>query len=197
MKIDLIMIKEILDNEAAGFYSAAVRLSEAWYFIPLAISKSLFPSILNSKKISDEVYNKRMIMLYSLMIWMSLTIGVFVNIFGDSLISFLYNGIYDESSTVLVIHIWAGIFVSIGVASHRWFISENLQFYSMINTGFGAIMNIILNYYLIINFGIIGGALSTFVSYFLAAYIMLIFFKKTRINFINISKGINPLILIK
>ena len=197
MKIDLIMIREIIDDEAAGFYSAAVRLSEAWYFIPLAISKSLFPSILGSKKINSEIYNNRMIMLYCLMIWMSIFVGIFVNVFGDSIITFLYNGIYDQSSIVLVIHIWAGIFVSIGVASHRWFIAENLQIYSTFNTGIGAIMNVILNYFLITNFGILGGAISTFFSYFLAAYLMLFFFKKTRINFINISKGINPLSLIK
>jgi len=50
MKIDQVMIKEMLNAEAVGQYAAAVRLSETWYFIPMAISSSLFPAILNAKK---------------------------------------------------------------------------------------------------------------------------------------------------
>ena len=42
MKIDQVMIKEMLDSEAVGQYAAAVRLSEAWYFIPVVVSASLF-----------------------------------------------------------------------------------------------------------------------------------------------------------
>ena len=52
MRIDQIMIKEMLDNEALGNYAAAVRFSEVWYFIPTAICSSLFPAIINAKKIS-------------------------------------------------------------------------------------------------------------------------------------------------
>ena len=38
MRIDQVMIKEMLNAEAVGQYAAAVRLSEAWYFIPMAIA---------------------------------------------------------------------------------------------------------------------------------------------------------------
>jgi O-antigen/teichoic acid export membrane protein len=50
MKIDQVMIKEMLDSEAVGQYAAAVRMSEVWYFIPVVISSSLFPAIINAKK---------------------------------------------------------------------------------------------------------------------------------------------------
>ena len=50
MKIDQVMIKEMLDSEAVGQYAAAVKLSEAWYFIPMVIASSLFPAIINAKK---------------------------------------------------------------------------------------------------------------------------------------------------
>lgn len=59
MKIDQVMIKEMLNAEAVGQYAAAVRLSEAWYFIPMVIIPSLFPAIINAKKISEELYYTR------------------------------------------------------------------------------------------------------------------------------------------
>jgi O-antigen/teichoic acid export membrane protein len=50
MKIDQVMIKEMLGAEQVGHYAAAVRLSEAWYFVPMAITSSVFPAIINAKK---------------------------------------------------------------------------------------------------------------------------------------------------
>ncbi len=49
MKVDQVMIMEMMDAEAVGQYAAAVRISEAWYFIPMVIASSLFPAIINAK----------------------------------------------------------------------------------------------------------------------------------------------------
>lgn len=69
MRIDQVMIKEMLGAEQVGFYAAAVRLSEAWYFIPMAITASVFPAIINAKKQSDDLYYERLQKLYDLMVW--------------------------------------------------------------------------------------------------------------------------------
>ena len=87
-----------------------------------------------------------------------------------------------------MIHIWAGVFVFLGVASGKWFMAENLQIFSTINTTIGAVVNIGLNYILIPKIGIEGAAWATLISYFIAAYLCLAFWKKTRINFIYLSK---------
>src|SRR5690606_4375976 len=55
MKIDQVMIKEYMGNSAVGQYSAAVRLSEAWYFIPTIICSSLFPAIINAKMKDNDL----------------------------------------------------------------------------------------------------------------------------------------------
>ena len=75
MKIDQIMIQSMLGNAEVGQYAAAVRLSEAWYFIPMLISASLFPAILNAKKVSEELYYARLQKLYNFMIWFSIIIA--------------------------------------------------------------------------------------------------------------------------
>src|SRR5262249_2413358 len=38
MKIDQVMLKRMLGADAAGLYSAATRISEIWYFIPMVVT---------------------------------------------------------------------------------------------------------------------------------------------------------------
>ena len=190
MKIDQVMIKEMMNAEAVGQYAAAVRLSEAWYFIPMVIASSLFPAIINAKKQSEELYYARLQKLYSLMVWLAIAIALPMTFLSDWVVHFLYGEQYNQAGSVLMIHIWAGVFVFLGVASGKWLLSENLQIFSTVNTSIGAIVNIWLNYILIPKIGVSGAAWATLISYFVAAYLCLLFFKKTRINFANLSKSL-------
>jgi O-antigen/teichoic acid export membrane protein len=190
MKIDQVMIQSMLGSEAVGQYAAAVRLSEAWYFIPMVIASSLFPAIINAKKISEELYYARLQKLYDLMVWMAIAIAIPMTFLSDWIVELLYGVEYSEAGSVLMIHIWAGVFVFLGVASSKWLLTENLQIFSTINTTIGAIVNIILNYIFIENYGIEGSAWATLISHFVAAYLSLLFWNKTRINFINLSKSL-------
>jgi O-antigen/teichoic acid export membrane protein len=188
MKIDQVMIKEMLDAEQVGLYAAAVRLSEAWYFIPVAITSSVFPAIINAKKQSEELYYQRLQKLYDMMVWLAVAIALPTTFLAPWVIRVLYGDAFLPAA--LSIHIWAGVFVFLGVASGKWLLTENLQIFSTINTSIGAIVNIVLNYILIKNMGINGAAISTLISYSIAAYLCLSFFEKTRINFINLTKSL-------
>jgi O-antigen/teichoic acid export membrane protein len=190
MKIDQVMIKEMLNADAVGQYAAAVRLSEAWYFIPMVIANSVFPAIINAKKISEELYLQRLQRLYTLMVWMAIGIDLPVTFLSDWLITLLYGIEYQKAAGVLMVHVWASIFVFIGVASGKWLLNENLQFYSMLNTSIGAVSNIALNWFLIREYGVVGAAFATFISYGIAAYVMLVFWQHTRPNFILIAKSV-------
>jgi len=145
MKVDQIMIKEFLDSAAVGQYSAAVRLSEAWYFIPTIICSSLFPAIINAKIKSKVLYLSRLQRLFDLMVVLGIVIIIPVLIFGDWVILLLYGEAFNETAAVLKIHIWAGVFVFLGVANQKWFISENLQSYNIICLGLGMVANVFHN----------------------------------------------------
>ena len=190
MKIDQVMIKEMLGAEQVGQYAAAVRLSEAWYFVPMAITSSVFPAIINAKKQSEELYYQRLQKLYDLMVWLAVAIALPTTFLAPWVIRVLYGEAFLPAAGVLSFHIWAGVFVFLGVASGKWLLTENLQIFSTINTSIGAIVNIILNYILIKSMGINGAAISTLISYFIAAYLCLSFFDKTRINFVNLTKSL-------
>nr|WP_297917084.1 flippase [uncultured Allomuricauda sp.] len=197
MKIDQIMVKEMIDNAAVGQYSAAVRLSEAWYFIPMIICTSLFPAILNAKKTNSQLYYKRLGNLYDLMVLLGLGIIIPTMFFADWGIQFLYGSAFDQTASVLKIHIWAGIFVFLGVANQKWFISENLQAYNVVCLGLGMIVNVILNFMFIPNLGIIGAAYATLISQFIASVLGPSLFSKTRFSFLMMIKSLLFLNLLK
>ena len=190
MKIDQVMIKEMLGAKEVGLYAAAVKLSEAWYFLPLAITSSLFPAIINAKLYQKEDYFQRLQKLYDLMVWIAVAIALPTAILSPWIVEFLYGNEYLESSSVLNIHIWSGIFVFLGVASSKYLLAENYIKKTFYRTFVGALLNIIMNYYLIGIMGIKGAALSTFASHFFAAYFYDILDKDLREMFILKTKSL-------
>lgn len=190
MKIDQVMIKEYMGNSAVGQYSAAVRLSEAWYFIPTIICSSLFPAIINAKMKDNDLYLSRLQKLYNLMVVLGVVIIFPVLLLGDWAIHFLYGEAFNQSSAVLKIHIIGSVFVFLGVANQKWFISENFQAYNILCLGFGMVANIILNAIMIPKMGIMGAAYATLISQFLASVLAPVFFKKTRNSFFMMVRAL-------
>jgi len=173
MKIDQVMIKEMLGAEEVGHYAAAVRLSEAWYFVPMAITSSVFPAIINAKKQSKELYYQRLQKLYDLMVWLAVAIALPTTFAG-----------------VLSIHIWAGVFVFLGVASGKWFITENFMKLSFYRTFLGAIGNVVFNLIFIPILHIKGAAIGTLLANLLAAYFFDVINLKTRKTFLMKTKSL-------
>jgi len=193
MRIDQIMLKALLNDEAVGHYAAAVRFSEAFYFIPITVCASLFPAILQSKKTGEKVYHLRMQNLYYLMLVLALGIAFPLTLLADSVILYLLGPAFGSAADILKIHVWAGVFVFLGVASGKWLLAENLQRYSFYCTLAGAFVNVLLNFLLIPQMGGKGAAVATVISYGIAAYFSLAFFKKTREGFWILTRAFNPL----
>lgn len=171
MKIDQIMLGQMLGDDAVGVYSAAVRISEVWYFIPVMIVASVFPAILEAKKRDEAQYLQRLQRLYDLMVWLSMAIALPMTFISTPLVVALFGPAYVESGPVLAIHIWASIFVFLGVASSQWFVVENRQILNFQRTLLGALVNVILNFILIPNFGPLGAAIATVVAYAISAFL--------------------------
>jgi len=189
MKVDQVMIKNMLNSEEVGYYAAAVKLSEAWYFIPVALTNSLFPAIVNAKKVSKEFYNNRMQKLYDILAWMAIAIAVPVSIFSSEIISIIFGNEFQSAAPVLTIYIWAGVAVFLGVASSQYLINENFTKLSFSRTFIGMVLNILLNIILIPKYGIVGAAYATLISYSVAVFSIILFPKAAK-QFFMMMKSI-------
>jgi len=191
MRIDQVMLQEMIGSEAVGQYSAAVRISEAWYFIPMVISSSLFPAIVNAKKQSEELYYARLQRLYDLMVWISLAIALPMTFLSDWVVNLLYGSAYSQAGSVLMIHIWAGVFSFFGTVRGKWLLVENLQAIGFHYIVFGSILNIVLNFYFIKLFGINGAAIATIVTLISIVLIFPLFYKNVRKSVLMFFKVFN------
>ena len=189
MKIDQVMIKEMMNAEAVGQYAAAVRLSEVWYFIPMVITASLFPAIVNAKKVSEKLYYGRLQKLYDLNFFIALILGLPVIVFSNFIVELLYGQQFNQSAQILSIHMFCGFLVFMGVVRGKWMLNENLQRYDLFIHIIGAIANIIFNYIFISLLGIIGAAYATLLSYIFTLFFSSLIIRKIRPSFYMILNG--------
>lgn len=183
IKIDQIMVKEILGANLAGLYSVAINLSEVWYFIPNIIAASFFPAILLYKTKAKSIYYKRITNLYSLLFWISIFIAVFITLFGSPIINYLYGESFLGADNILYIYIWSNVFFFFTTISSKWLVAEGFYLHSFYRNILGAIINVVLNFILLEKIGVIGAAISTLISYSFVGLFYDLFFKELRVNF--------------
>jgi PST family polysaccharide transporter len=195
MKIDQIMLGSMIGNRSVGLYSAAVQISEIWYFIPGAIVASVYPSLIKARQESITVYYERMQQLYTLLIWLALCIAIPLTFLSSFVVTQLFGEGYAESGPVLSIHIWIALFTFYGVGKSAYIQCENMQMFSVICTSTGALLNVLLNLVLIKKFGIVGAALATLCAQITAAVIIPSLYRRDRVSvfmffrsFVQLSK---------
>jgi PST family polysaccharide transporter len=189
MRIDQVMLGQLLDDKAVGLFSAAVRVSEVWYFMPVAIVASAFPFIAGQ---SDQaVADRRWRQLYAGMFWLSVAAGVFATLFGESVIRLLFGDAYAPAGAILVIHIWSGFNVALGLVWSRWIVLENQPRIQLAVQTLGALVNIGLNLLLIPRLGVIGAAWATLASYWISGLFSFVIYKP-RVTFGYLAAGLTP-----
>ena len=179
VKSDQFLLGLLASNYETGIYSVAARISEIWYFIPVAVVASVFPKIIESKRVSRVNYERSLKHLFRFLIYFSILIAVVMTFISKNIIVLLFGNDYLKSSLPLAIHIWVGIFVFIGIASSKILVLENIQKIYLIQTITGAILNVLLNLYLIPDYGATGASLATLLSYGLS-FVVWFFSVKTR-----------------
>lgn len=192
MKIDQIMLAEMVGEESVGIFSAAVKLSEVWYFVPMMIVASVFPTIIANKQTNEALYIERVQRLYNLLAFISVTVGLVFSFISSWLVAALYGADYAKAAAVLAIQIWAGMFVSMGIARGKWLLAENLQHIGYWYIALAMVINVAGNYFMIPIYEEIGAAISTVISQATAAIIAPALFKETRVSSIMLLKSLNP-----
>ncbi|MEF3279767.1 MAG: flippase [Elusimicrobiota bacterium] len=177
MRIDQVMIKYMLGEKSVGLYSAAVRLSEIWYFIPTIITTSVFPAIVNAKKVDINLYYQRILNLYGFIGWAFIILSVIITFLSTFVIVKLYGMPYYAAKDVLMILIWNSVLIAFGAITGRIVVVNNKQTNSLIATLIGAGSNIFLNFLLIDRFGIKGAAFATIIAQIISGFVVPVYFK--------------------
>jgi len=180
LRIDQVMLGDMVNAKEVGIYSAAVRLAEVWYFIPLAIYSSVYPSIVEARAVSDALFYDRLQKLYNMMAFVGYAVALPLTFMSSWVVHFLFGAAYSRAGSMLALLIWAGLFVNIGVARSSFLMTMNLTKIHFLTVFMGCIVNVILNYILIPHYGGMGAAIASCIAYWLAAHGSCFFLKPLR-----------------
>ncbi len=183
MRIDQIMIGQMINNKEVGVYSAALRFSEIWYFIPMAIVGSVMPALTLLHKNSRSNYFFRLQQLLNNLVKIAYLIAIPMTFCSTLVVTTIYGQDFSGAGVILSIHIWSAVFVFIGVGMSPYIINEGLMKYAVYQTVFGALLNILLNFFLIPKYGAVGAAFSTLISQMVASFLINFALKPLRILF--------------
>jgi PST family polysaccharide transporter len=174
MRVDLFLLKNLSSPHQLGLYTAATRITEIPYALPIIIAASFSPRILSLRRHDGLAYNKLLMWIYKLFFLTSIILSLVISQLSTPIVIALLGREYVESSPVIAIQIWASVAVFMGVASSQYLIAEGLQKIILIRTLFGLFVNCILNYLLIPSFGAKGAAIGTMVAYYAPVVILLL-----------------------
>lgn len=180
LKIDLIMLANLSNNAEVGLYSVAARISEVWYFIPVAVTSAFFPMLLKAKEQNTQQYQHKLQKLNDLLFFMALMVVFPVILLSEFFITLLFGEDFRASALMLNIHILGGIFIFMRALLSKWLIAEGILRFSLITHGLGALINVIVNLLLIPEYGGVGAAVASLISYITASYLALFVSAKTR-----------------
>jgi PST family polysaccharide transporter len=171
MRIDIVMLRNLVGAGAAGQYAAATRLSEIGYFIPVALSTSLLPALLRSRAAGAADYAESMQRYCDLSAALGYGLAIPLALGAPWLVRLAYGEAFAPAAAVLTVHAWAAVFVFIGVARGQFLVNEGLTRFNLVATATGALANVALNLLLIPRLGGTGAAIATVVSYAAAAWL--------------------------
>ncbi|MEZ8952719.1 flippase [Vibrio cyclitrophicus] len=183
MKLDSIMLKILSTTHELGIYTAATKLSEAWYFFPMMIVSITFPKILEIRKNSKSEYLISIQLLLIGLFYICLLAIFSFFILGPFIISVIYGIEFRESYLILQVHSLSSVFMCFGVASGSYLVAEKKLKINLYRNVIGLIANVILNCVFIHLYGAIGAAIATLISMSIAFYFYDIFNKDTRFIF--------------
>ena len=123
---DKIMLKLMINEEAVGYYSAAVKCAAITGFVFTAIIDSFRPIIFQKKKDGDEVgYEKNIERLYCVVIYLALAQSIAMTFLAKYIIWILYGNDYSNSVLALQIIVWYTTFSYIGGIRNIWILGED------------------------------------------------------------------------
>lgn len=189
-KIDQVMLKEMINSTEVAYYSIALTLISFFGFIPIVLKDSLYPAIQNAKKISEDLYQKRLLNFYRLNFLVFLITAIPIYFLSKIIILFLYGKDYYAAGELLGLMAIRLFFTNMGIARGTYILTENLLKFSFFTMICGTITNIVLNYILIPHYGAKGSIVATIISFFVTTFAVDIFYNKTRGNSILMFKGI-------
>lgn len=188
-QVDKIMLRNMVDSAAVGYYSAALTISTLWALIPTALIQSISPVLYEEASKDRKSYLRKLRQSYALVFWLNALYSVFVCIFSRWIILFLYGEDFLAGTTALRIVVWYYGISTMSTLNQVYLANDGKNKYINIFCVAGLITDVVLNGIMIPLWGIHGAALATLITHIVIQIIMPYIYKDTREIAISIIRG--------
>jgi polysaccharide transporter, PST family len=180
MRTDQVMLAGMLGEDAVGIYTAAARISEAWYVVPTTVAYVLGPALLRHGDPQSTAYLHALFGSTRRLVQLTLVVAFGVSVGAHWIVVWIYGPAYAEAAPVLALHFWSAIFVALGVLQSLWLVARNRTRLSLYRTLLGAGVNVGLNLVLIPTYGAMGAAAATLIAQVCATFLSNLLMSETR-----------------
>ena len=156
----------------------------------MAIVAGLFPMLVKLKDENEALYLKRLQQIFDFLVFLAIGLGICTYFVAEPLIGNIWGSEYIQSAYVLQIHIWSSVFIFMRALFSRWIHIEEVFIFSLVTQAIGALFNVVLNYFLIPDYGSYGAAIATLISYGMASFVSLALHQKSRVVFYMMCKSL-------
>ena len=158
-KAELLILKELVNSTDLGIYTVAMRITETFTFVSIALGNTFFPSISNSKNVSEELYSHRLKLYIGLVFYINLfcCIGIIIL---SPVFAMLYGKSYAGVIPLIILYSLRLPFLGLITPISQYFYIENKIKYITFFSFVSMVLTIILTIVLTKKFGLYGAALS-------------------------------------
>lgn len=192
MKIDVVLMGYMAPKAETGIYALSQKLSEVLYIVPTVLIQSIYPHIVKKIAVSNDGEDSNGQLLFDFAMAGSFIVLIFSYIFVGPIIDYIFGQAYESSVNVFYIHGLSVFAIALNSARSNWMAVLNVQNKIPMITFLGLLMNLVMNYLLIPDYGAMGAAAATLVSYFFSGYLISYFVKDLKSIFFLQTKSFWP-----
>ena len=189
-RIDQVMIGQMVDKSAVGFFSVATRFVEVLIYIPMTLAQTISPVLVRARERSEQEYEKKCQQFMNLSLWLSLSAAFVTSLLANQIVGLTFGSAYAPAVGVLQIMAFKVASVALSNTAGTMLVCEGLQKYAIFRDTFGCIVCIVLNYLLLPHYGIIAAAYVAIISNIAAGYVADAFIPAYRHLFVRQTKSL-------
>lgn len=163
-KIDQVMISNMIDNAAVGYYSVAGKFLEICIFVPTILTQTITPILVKAREQNENEYKEKAQVFMNITVWGTIIMCLLVSLLATPLIQYTFGAQYMASVVLLQIMVFKVIGYAHAQITGAMIIVENKQKYVVVRNLIGCICAIGFNLFMIPSFGAVGAAISSIIT---------------------------------
>ena len=166
---DILIISWMRSASEVGIYSAAIRIAQVLYLVPIILQYSTLPSLSRLAKNDDARFRHVLEITLSVIFLAAVPMGIGGAILGEPIMRFVFGDAYAPGGLAFTILMLTLIFDYPAIIMSTAIFAYDRQRNLIISSAIGGVANVALDLLLIPPFGITGSAVATLIAQFMSS----------------------------